>query len=349
MPLLILSCLSVSWAASAVSGGDMAEFSSILQGGYVGEKNLSWPLTGRVEDWVQSSQGRIQLGPTPAAGSASPPITLQVLPDDLVYFRLRSFFVSRGWDDFAVQVHQALSQVSTGVILDLRSNRTPDDYEGAARLAGLFLPSGTSLFTIRDAKGETQNYQIADSAWSHENVFAGPVIVLIDHQTAGAAEALAAVLQAHGDVTMGGTTSGNGALFATHTLSSGRILRYISGEVTLADGTPLWRHAVTPDVGIPLDAKKAAAALEGLDQNRLNDFIQEAPSSHRLSESALVHGEDPELDAYLVVPAASGPAGNVPQDSVLVAALDSLKAIRISHEAPVLPPVAGAPSKGSPR
>jgi hypothetical protein len=127
------------------------------------------------------------------------------------------------------------------------------------------------------------------------------------------------------------------------------MLRYVAGEVTMGDGTPLWRHAVAPDVGISVDEKRATVALDLLDQGHLPDLVQESAGSHRLSESALVQGYDPELDAYLPAAHGSGAAMSLLQDSVLVAALDSLKAIRLSHAAPASGATPGLPPGGSPR
>ena len=275
---------------------------------------------------------------------------IEELPDNLVYFSLRSFTPPKDWNAFVVQADQALARDTTGAILDLRSNFLPNDFAGAVQLSGLVLPPGTLLFSMRTANGDPQPFMSHAEAQRSERIFTGPIIVLIDHKTAGAAEALAAALQAHGAVTMGGTTSGNGALFASRVLASGRVLSYVSGEITMGNGQPLWRHAVQPDVGIPVDQKKAALALDLLDQGHLSELVQESPGSHRLSESALVQGYDPELDAYLPLPG-NGPSGSASplQDSVLVAALDSLRAIRLSHAAPAAYSSPGGAPVGTPR
>ena len=55
-----------------------------------------------------------------------------------------------------------------------------------------------------------------------------------------------------------------------------------------------------------------------------------------LSEAALVRGEDPEIEAYLV-PRDKKDGAPVPQDVALIAALDGLKAIRLSQRQAVVP------------
>jgi hypothetical protein len=168
----------------------------------------------------------------------------------------------------------------------------------------------------------------------------GPVAVLINNRTSGAAEALAACLKAHGALILGRWSSGNGAEFQDQPLASGQVLHYVAGEVTMADGTALWRHSVEPDIGLMIDPKKEEKVLGLIAQNRILDVIRESAGSHRLSEAALVKGEDPDVEAFLVPPAKpTTGAVPAPQDSTLIAALDSLKAIRVSQGAAAPGPV----------
>ena len=104
----------------------------------------------------------------------------------------------------------------------------------------------------------------------------------------------------------------------------------------MADGTQLWNNPVVPDIGIAADDKKEQAALALIGQEHVADVIGEAAERHRMSEAALVHGEDPEIEASLLLrdpKTAAAPSAVAAQDVVLVDALDSLKAIRLSQRA----------------
>jgi hypothetical protein len=74
--------------------------------------------------------------------------------------------------------------------------------------------------------------------------------------------------------------------------------------------------------------------------------IQESAERHRMSEASLVHGQDPEWDDYLASLEQKPVLLSLPviHDVVLVSALDSLKAIRLSQR--TLP--APATANGSP-
>jgi carboxyl-terminal processing protease len=271
-----------------------------------------------------------------------------LLPDQIVYCRAASFRPATSWTDVAGQLDKWLGQGVQGIVLDLRSNGSPDDFDGAAHLAGLFLPSGTPLFSLHDARGQAQPYASVapgPDSFAGMTLPAAPLVVLTDKRTAGAAEALAAALRSHAALVLGEATAGRGGLFAARSLDSGQVLRYLTGEVFLPDGTTLWEHPVVPDIDVTADAKKEQAALNLIGQQHIADVIGEAAQRHRMSEASLVRGEDPEIDASLAAQSAAPGALSSPlatQDIVLVDALDSLKAIRFSQQADAATP--GGPS-----
>jgi hypothetical protein len=323
-----LLLLSPSLEAETVSDST-AEIVPLLQGRYVDYAGLQVQPNDRLGDLLRRSQGGMSLTPASASPAAVPPILAQLLPGGMIYCRVASFNAPTAWTGFVSQLRTWAAQGAQGVILDLRSNAARNDFDGAAQMADLFVPPGTPLFTLRDARQNSRSYT---SPLNSVPVLE-PMAILTDNQTSGAAEALAACLKANGALTLGRPTAGNGAEFEDHPLASGQILHYIAGQVFMADGTPLWRHPVEPDIGLAIDAKKEETVLALIAQNRVLDVIGEAAGSHRLSEAALVRGEDPEVEAYLV-PHDKAATAPVPQDSALVAALDSLKAIHISQGTP---------------
>jgi len=290
------------------------------------------------------------------------------LPGNCLYIRLSNFTPKAGSRDFDADLGQALAHQPAGVILDLRYNRcvADRDFDMAAGLAGLF-DKGPLLFSARGYEpfwNSWYDWTVApnsdvlmtfyhsgqarpayDKAGKSQPLIL-PVVVLVNHQTSGAGEVLAATLQRSGALVLGQPTAGCAGVFKPIFLSDTLLLNALTAKVYLPDGTPLWGHPVIPDIGLTAhnDTEKAVLALIG--QGGVMDVIGEADERHRMSEAALVQGEDPEEDAYLATLEKNSPAGRlkvpVTRDTVLISALDSLKAIEVSLR-PALPPIQPPP------
>ncbi len=78
-------------------------------------------------------------------------------------------------------------------------------------------------------------------------------------------------------------------------------------------------------------------------------MIQESAERHRLSEATLVQGQDPEWDAYLASFEKKPFLLSLPaiHDVVLISALDSLKAIRLSQRRTTSPSAGEASPQAS--
>jgi hypothetical protein len=220
-------------------------------------------------------------------------------------------------------------------IIDLRSNTTPDDYAGADGVRGVF---GPNYNQYTSSATET----IPLDAHPVTQMLPYPKIVLVNKQTTGAAEALAGFLQADGALVVGRATAGKVAVFQESKLSSGQILRYVVVPTGLDDPAtafkfrsevPVWGQPVVPDIALTVDAHAEKAALTLIRDNHILDVIQESAERHRLSEATLVQGQDPEWDAYLDSLEQKPFLLSLPviHDTVLISALDSLKAIRLSQ------------------
>ena len=132
---------------------------------------------------------------------------------------------------------------------------------------------------------------------------------------------------------IGRATAGKAAVFTEQKLSSGEVLRYVTGDVFLADGSALWQHPVVPDISLNVHDQTEKGALVLIGHHGVLDVIQEDPERHRMSEAALVQGDDPEWDEYLASLKKKPFLLTLPtiHDVVLISALDSLKAIRLSQ------------------
>ena len=240
-----------------------------------------------------------------------------LLSDNVVYWRAASFTPATSWDAMTAQANAR----PAGIVLDLRSNTSPDDFAGALRVAS-FLSQGRTGLVVHEATCRTEQASSLQGA--------PPVIVLTDCQTRGAAEVLAAALQAQGALVMGQATGGHAAIFQEIPLSKDHVLSYAAAHVYLSSGVDLWNRPVVPDVTTPA-RQDESVALAMIDHQQVGAVISEDVIRHRMCEAALVHGQDPEQDSFIAAHEATAPVVQVPaaRDLALVEALDSLKAIRV--------------------
>ena len=131
------------------------------------------------------------------------------------------------------------------VIIDLRDAPGGDLYE-AFDLAGLFLPPGTLLGTIRGRDG----YAIEIHAPQGDK-YSMPLTLLVGPETASAAEIFAGVLRRHERALLvGQTTYGKCASQTDARLSDGSVLRYTNKEVLFPGGGTCTGTGLTPDLAV---------------------------------------------------------------------------------------------------
>jgi hypothetical protein len=334
----------------------LAEALPILQAKYPDFKKLQYKEGDHLSDLIVRSDGKISLNAPKTATSAVPtPNVIATLPDNIFYWRLASFTPEKSWLDTGGQLQQAAPS-TVGVILDLRSNIAPDDYRGATQVRVFVAPSDFTHFRFSDTDSEYHSGGNPVRLLGGQYSFHCPIVVLTNNQTTGAAEALAACLQADGALVVGRATAGKMGVFEEQKLSSGQILRYfVSAVGSEEDPTAVfkipqhslpWGQPIVPDIALSIDDRTEKAALTLIRDNRILDVIEESAERHRMSEASLVEGQDPEWDDYLASIEKREVLLSLPaiHDVALIRALDSLKAIRLSQR----PLPARATAKASP-
>ncbi len=133
------------------------------------------------------------------------------------------------------------------VLLDLREVASSDEQQGI-RLANAFLQSGT-IATLSGQKFPTQTF----TADSSKFITGAPLVVLVNHGTAGAAEITAAAILAakRGDL-VGDRTFGEGAVQKTIELPDGAALLLSVAKYNAPDGKPIQMNAVKPNMPLSL-------------------------------------------------------------------------------------------------
>lgn len=177
-----------------------------------------------------------------------------------------------------------------GVVLDLRATPDSGDYELAAQVAGRFCPSGTALFKLsRPSDGTAREFSAKG-----DPLYRGVLVVIIDENTSGAAEALAATLRWHARALLvGARSSGRCVEFGSFPLGGGRDLRVAVAEIRVADQA-VYPRGLRPDIEVAQEPGVREAILSAALQKGMGGFVFEQERS-RLNEAALVAGTNPEI------------------------------------------------------
>jgi carboxyl-terminal processing protease len=157
---------------------------------------------------------------------------------------LTSFTAGSG-SQLRSQVKKVLNRGARGIILDLRENGG-GLLEEAVNVASIFIADGTIVSTAGRSQPR-QVYQAKGGAISSHI----PVVVLVDHGTASAAEIVTGALQDRGRARVVGThTYGKGVFQEIEPLANGGALDFTVGEYFTPSGRNLGGGGVRRGAGI---------------------------------------------------------------------------------------------------
>lgn len=291
-----------------------------------------------VQGLVNALGPKVALETKNAAANASEnhPLTkTMVFEGNIAYLR-----ISQVSDDLSGAISSAYSQIKatnkvSGVVLDVRYAGGVD-YQAAIAAADLFIGKNQPLLNAGD--GMVSSRQNSDA-------IAVPVAILVNHQTIGAAEALAAVLREAGSgLILGSRTAGQAMAMQDYPLKNGDHLRIASAPVLLADGSALSPNGVKPDIDVTVSEKAERAfyadaflvvsnAPSGLSRTNTMGGTNEATPRVLFNEAELVRehkaGENPEEATAKRPPEPQVP---VVSDPALARALDLLKGLAVVRE-----------------
>jgi len=281
---------------------------------------------------------------SPASAPAEAALVSQATVYDKSYGYLRVARVEAGLPE---QLKSAYDKVQAtnklkGLVLDLRF-ADGHDFKAAADAADRFLSKEQPLLSWEENSAHST---------AKADAIDVPVSVLINRQTVGAAEALAAVLrEMDGSVLIGARTAGQAHVFKEFNLASGQRLRIATGQVQIK-GKSLSARGVAPDieVTVKIDDEKAyfADAFKLLPRSVAQLKATNAPASagssnlaarrFPRSEAELVRiqreGRTPnEDDLAAAEPPPEEGSGLLVRDPALARALDLLKGIAIVERA----------------
>ncbi len=287
-----------------------------------------------VEGLLKQLHGRASLVGGPAETTISPGgtelIKSAVLESNVAYLRVGQ--VGDGLANQLTSAYHALTATNkvVGLVLDLRF-AGGNDYAAAIATADLFVTKKMPLLEWGNGAEDSQ---------PAKEPISGPLMVLVNGETSGAAEALAAALrEADAGLIIGNPTAGLAMTTRDFPLKNGERLRVATSPVKLGDGVVISR--LSPDIAVTASLDDDRAYLQNpyatLAQNdnsstiATNDFLQfvDHTSEADLVRQKLNDGDDTGATAP---PPSKGPPKPVIQDPVLARALDLIKGLAIVHE-----------------
>ena len=171
------------------------------------------------------------------------------LPLDLRYLHLNTLGAGAG-EEVAGLLKAWAGAGAFGVVLDLRGTGG-DDTDAVARIVELLARRGERLFRFEDAGGNEISSFTSDS----DDALGMPLMVLVDEQTSGAAELLAATLSGtgRGAMLLGTPTVGDPLIRDQVELPGGDAV-YIATRRLVTNGGKVYdgRDGVRPDVVVVL-------------------------------------------------------------------------------------------------
>lgn len=204
-----------------------------------------------------------------------PPVECaETLPNGICYIKANGLFAGSG-EAIAGTLRESAARNRNGVILDLRG-AAGGDLASVKVIASLFTRDGEQLLTLRDR----DDRELASVAAAGSKPLGVPVMVLIDSETRGASELLAAVLNdsVRGAMIVGRESAGDPLIREHVPLQSGDLLYVATRQVVTAGGGRYdGRKGVKPDVqagGVAqpeYDAEPVADRRALLDQE-IRDF-----------------------------------------------------------------------------
>ena len=251
--------------------------------------------------------------------------------------------VERIGEGLAAAVRNAFEQMTAtssikGLVLDLRY-AGGSDYAAAASVADLFVKKECSL--LNWGAGMVQSKP-------GNQAIPVPVAALVNRQTAGAAEALAALVRETGTgLILGAGTAGQAMMAREYPLKNGDRLWIATAPIQLGDGSTL-SEGLQPDIAVEVnpqderayyaDAYKAITNPNSAGAGPGAANIAQGTNSARrtrYSEAELVRERREELngDTYVAPLRARGPEKPLVRDPVLGRALDLLKGLALVRQA----------------
>lgn len=257
-----------------------------VRGAQIDEAGLSRAMLTGLLERLAPGASLVAVAPEEPADS---PFRSEILDGRAGYLRLGSLN-----SENVAQLDAALRDFAEknlhGIVLDLRATPASSDFALAAQVAGRFCPAGAALFTLTGPAKKDDGVFTAQG----EPLYRGPLVVIIDENTAEAAEVLAATLRWNAKAMLVGTRSSGRCVEFSEVAVGDRRLRFASAEALVA-GQAIYPRGLRPDIEIEQDPSERDAILSAALKDGAAAYVFEKERA-RLNEASLVAGTNPELD-----------------------------------------------------
>jgi len=277
---------------------------------------------------------------TVESNGESPMVRSNLFEGDIAYLRIRR--VADGLDQQIRDVCRPSDGTNKfkGLVLDLRYS-SGDDYLAAAAAADLFVRKEQTLLFWGTKPVQSKEKKDAIMV---------PVAILVNKHTAGAPEALAAIMRQTGaGLILGSVTAGRAMIAQEFPLKDGERLRIATSPIVMGDGSSVPSQGLKPDIAVEVssaderayyaDAFKviprtnsAGSSLSptnlaaGTNRNIRRSRFNEAELVRERREGATLDADDNEKEFE--------PDKPVVHDPVLARALDLLKGLAVVRHSP---------------
>lgn len=318
-----------------LDAADLQQALPIIKGNYVNPAALSETGLNRATlAGLLSRLGRgVMLLParSPTAAATPAPFYREIIDGHIGYLRPGELNQAQ-LQEFDTTLHGFAGKKVDAIILDLRGSAETSDYGTAADFASRFVVKNGPLLTLRGPNGKTARTFVS----SQDPVYTGLLVLLVDNETAGAAETLAAVLRASVKaIIIGQTTAGRSVDYTDLPLPSGKILRIAVAEAIPADQRPCFPEGVQPDLPVAMPVAEKHQIFQQSRTKGMALFVFESDRPH-LNEAALLTGTNPEIEAVQAAQQqrARGTDNPALHDALLQRAVDLVTSIGVYEKQP---------------
>ena len=275
-----------------------------------------------LEGLLKRLQGGAIILAANASGNSNPAAAFycEILNNHIGYVRIGSLTdnnlreLDKGLANFGAKKVDAM-------VIDLRSSTSMNEFDIAAEVTKRFVPKGKTLWTVH----KTNSHQDRTFVNERDPAFQGITMVLIDGETSGAAEPIAAALKAAAQgLLIGQPTAGCAVEYSDFSIGGGKTLRVAVGEVVSSDGHSLFPGGVKPDLPAEMPATLKRQIFLSSAQRGIAPFVFEIERPH-FNEAALMAGTNPELDSRQQ---RRNPEDNL-HDAVLQRAVDVIASVAV--------------------
>ncbi len=179
----------------------------------------------------------------------APTVNYEMYENGVAYIQITQF-EDVTTDQFEEKLTQARAEGMKGLIIDLRSN-PGGTLTSVVEISRMLLPKGLIVY-MEDKKGERDEY-----ACDGKHQLEVPLVVLINENSASAAEILAGAVKDYGIGTLVGTTTfGKGIVQKVFGISDGSGMKLTISHYYTPKGNDIHEVGVAPDEELELDVEK---------------------------------------------------------------------------------------------